>query len=219
MRTAMLLVLAALAARGEQGTGNREQGAMQDCRVDTAAVWYRRQRAWLSEAKHDWTNDSLRAVLLKATGVDASALELQIGVHVAGKDAPPALTPDLSAAIAQLKRAARGAPGPTRSAVGPAGARAFYMMALADSTFTNSAMHRMMEAGPEESFAPDVAALEDVTRLGAGRKQIYGTQFRVDDRGTVVLAPMEDSAHADLRRENAGFPPFAVSLCLARARR
>jgi hypothetical protein len=73
-----------------------------------------------------------------------------------------------------------------------------------------------MEAGPVESPAVDVATLEDRVRLQAGRKQLYGTQFRVDDRGTIVLAPMEDSAHADLRREDAGLPPFALGLCLAK---
>jgi len=50
--------------------------------------------------------------------------------------------------------------------------------------------------------------------LLAGRKQIYGTQFRRND-GKVELAPMEDSAHADLRREDASLPPFKLGLCMA----
>lgn len=203
----------------ERGTSNEELSAPQACRTDTTAVWYRKQREWLDETKHNWTNDSLRTALLRATGTDAGKIEPQFGVHVAGKDAPVTATPELKALIAQMRSAPRGSPGATRSVVGAAGTRAYYMMALADSTFTNSAMHRMMEAGPEESLAADVAALEDVSRLGAGRKQIYGTQFRVDERGNVVLAPMEDSAHADMRRENAGLPPFALGLCLAHARR
>jgi hypothetical protein len=74
----------------------------------------------------------------------------------------------------------------------------------------------MMEAGPEESNAADVATLEDRLRLQSGRKQIYGTQFRVGADGRLVLAPMEDSAHVDLRREDAGLPAFATSACLAR---
>lgn len=233
MKGNMVLVAAALGGLSLRGSINEEGGARvweggrrseeasapQACRTDTTAVWYRKQRAWLSETQHNWTNDSLRTALLRATGTDAGTLEPQFGVHIAGKDAPVASTPELTALVAQMRRAARGAPGPTKSVVGPAGVRAFYMMALADSTFTNSAMHRMMEAGPEESFAADIATLEDMTRLLAGRKQIYGTQFRVDERGNVVLAPMEDSAHADMRRENAGLPPFALALCLAHARR
>ena len=73
-----------------------------------------------------------------------------------------------------------------------------------------------MEAGPTESPAIDVAMWEDASRLRAGRKQIYGTQFLVDERGKVTLASMEDSAHADLRREGAGLPPFKLGVCFAR---
>ena len=75
----------------------------------------------------------------------------------------------------------------------------------------------MMEAGPDESLAADVATLEDQFRLAQqGRKQIDGTQFRVDASGGVVLSPMEDSAHADMRREDSGLPPFKLGLCLAK---
>jgi len=76
----------------------------------------------------------------------------------------------------------------------------------------------MMEAGPSESFGADVATLEDKVRLMSGRKQLFGTQFRVDETGKVVLAPMEDSAHADLRREEAMLPPLRLGLCLAKGR-
>jgi hypothetical protein len=76
------------------------------------------------------------------------------------------------------------------------------------------ALRRMMEAGPDESPAADVATLEDQLRLGWGRKQLYGTQFQVDANGKATLRPMEDSAHADLRREEAGLPPFKLGQCL-----
>ena len=119
--------------------------------------------------------------------------------------------------VAQLMPLAttRGATWPGKSVVGAAGAHAVYLLALRDTGFARAALHRMMEAGPAESPAPDVATLEDRLRLVWGRKQIYGTQFRIVS-GAAVLAPMEDSAHADLRREDAGLPPLAVGLCLAR---
>jgi hypothetical protein len=102
--------------------------------------------------------------------------------------------------------------------VGPAGTRAVWLLAQRDTGLARSTMRRMMEAGPAESFGPDVATLEDRVRLLSGRKQLFGTQFRVDDRGAVVLSPMEDSAHADLRREEAMLPPLRVGLCLAKER-
>ena len=68
-----------------------------------------------------------------------------------------------------------------------------------------------------ESPAADVATFEDHMRLVGGRKQIYGTQFRTGADGKIELSPMEDSAHADFRREDAGLPPFKVGICLAKS--
>ena len=120
--------------------------------------------------------------------------------------------------LAQLKALAstRGSAWPTKSVVGAAGVHAVYLIVERDSVLSRSALRRLMEAGPVESPAADVATLEDRVRIQTGRKQLYGTQFRVDDRGAIMLAPMEDSAHPDLRREDAGLPPFALGLCLAR---
>ena len=102
--------------------------------------------------------------------------------------------------------------------VGAAGVHAVFILAHRDTVLGRSALRRMMEAGPEESPAPDVAALEDRMRLVSGRKQLYGTQFTRDAKGNAVLRPMEDSAHADLRREGAALPPFTMGLCLATSR-
>ncbi len=208
-------VVATGALTGDPAAQARPQAS--SC-VDTTAAWYRKQREWLSESGRTWTNDSLRKELLRVTGVDPSRLEVQLGVVVAGRGASSA-TPEMTAAVAKLRSMPRGAPGPTRSGVGPAGVRSYYTLALADTSFTRGAMHRMMEAGPDESLAADVATMEDAVRLRSGRKQIYGTQFMADERGAVRLAPMEDSSHADLRREGAGLPPFPVSLCVAKASR
>jgi hypothetical protein len=186
------------------------------CRVDTTSAWFTKQRAYLDESKHDWTNDSLRAVLLQTAGVSATEpLPLQLGVQRLGRDSSPVAGQDPQALIAQLRATPRGGPWPLRSTVGAAGTRAMLALALRDSTFAPMVMHRMMEAGESESLGADVATLEDRVRLAAGRKQLFGTQFRVDEKGHVVLAPMEDSAHADMRREGAGLPPLRVSLCFA----
>jgi hypothetical protein len=129
----------------------------------------------------------------------------------------PFLMTGESAAVTQLRTlaSARGSEWPTKSVVGAKGVRAVWLLAHIDTALTRSALKRMMEAGPEESNAADVATLEDRLRLQSGRKQIYGTQFRVGADGKLMLAPMEDSTHVDLRREDAGLPAFTTSACLA----
>jgi hypothetical protein len=193
--------------------GQRKSAA---CKWTSADAWVRRQAEFFDESKRDWTNDSLRGALLGAAGVSAPlAVPVNNGVQLV--DSKPVLGSGATGVIQQLLKLAttRGSAWPTKSVVGAAGTHAVYLLAQSDTTFARAALHRLMEAGPLESPAVDVATLEDRLRVLSGRKQIYGTQFRVDDKGRVVLAPMEDSAHADLRREDAGLPPFKLGLCLS----
>lgn len=187
-----------------------------ECRVRPSDAWVKRQAEFFDETKHEWTNDSLRTALLAAAGISAP-LTMPVNTGVQLVDRAPALGATASTVTDQLKTlaATRGSEWPTKSVVGAAGTHAVYLLALGDTALGRVALHRMMEAGPAESPAVDVATFEDHMRVLSGRKQIYGTQFRVDDKGRVVLAPMEDSAHADLRREDAGLPPFKLGLCLS----
>ena len=192
-------------------------GAQKACKVDSAARWFVKQREWLNEAKPSWTNDTLRTSLIRAAHVESGkALGVQMGWQIQDTVAPMLMGGE-SAAIAQLRTLAstRGSVWPMKSVVGASGARAVWLLANVDTALARAALKRMMEAGPEESNAADVATLEDRLRLQSGRKQIYGTQFRVGTDGKLVLAPMEDSAHVDLRREDAGLPAFKTSACLA----
>jgi len=186
------------------------------CRVRPSDAWVKRQAEFFDETKHEWTNDSLRTVLLAAAGISAP-LTMPANTGVQLVDRAPALGATAPTVTDQLKKlaATRGSEWPTKSVVGAAGTHAVYLLALGDTALGRAALHRMMEAGPAESPAADVATFEDHMRVVSGRKQIYGTQFRVGDKGRVVLAPMEDSAHADLRREDAGLPPFKLGLCLS----
>ena len=220
---AVLVALPALA--GAQGkvqkttrTPTPRAKLASECTWKPADAWVKRQAEFFDESKHDWTNDSLRNALLDAAGLKAPLkIPVQFGVRVEGADStPPA---GAAAMVDALKKLAstRGSTWPTRSVVGAAGTHAVYLLVGLDTTLAKTALHRMMEAGPAESPAADVATLEDRLRLLAGRKQIYGTQFRRGGDGKVELAPMEDSAHADLRREGAALPPFKLGLCMAGA--
>lgn len=184
---------------------------------DTTAAWFQQQRQWLSDERHDWSDDELRNALLSAAGLMATPLAAQRGVQ--RPDEPPIGTSD-TAVLARLRTlaATRGSAWPTRSVVGASGVRAVWILAQQDTALQRIALHRMMESGPGEALPADVAVLEDRVRLQSGRKQLYGSQLRTVN-GMLAPAPIEDSAHVDMRRDAAGLPPLSQALCAARGRR
>jgi hypothetical protein len=198
-----------------------QQPASRCAALDTTAAWYRKQRTWADESRRDWTNDSLRTALLGAAGLDVRAttgVGALLGYEIIGGAEAVAPSGD-SAAIASLRALAqtRGSTWPTRSVVGASGVRAVWVLTGRDSTLARVALHRMMEAGPEESPPAAVAMLEDRLRVQAGRKQLYGTQLVRGADGSLEPAPLEDPKHVELRRDAAGLPPLQASLCAARA--
>lgn len=214
---------AAATAQAQRPTTTRTTAPNAGCTVDTTADWFRRQRAWSDESRHDWSDDALRTALLRATGIgtasDADALpgfEVvgESGIRSSGGD-PAAQAAMLDSLRALAKN--RQSPWPVRSVVGPAGVRAVWLLAAHDSVLARTVLHRMMEAGPDESPPAAVATLEDRLRRQQGRKQLYGTQLVRLPNGSLEPAPMEDPARVDLRRDAAGLPPLAQALCAARA--
>lgn len=213
-------ILAALAVTGLAGVPLRAQSSAGRCApLDTTAEWYVKQRQWADDSKHTWSNDSLRTALIKAAGLDtdpnagAGAL---LGYEIVGAT-PTAPPGDAAATIATLRGLAqtRGSAWPTKSVVGAQGVRAVWLLASGDSALAPVALHRMMEAGPEESPPAAVAVLEDRLRIANGRKQIYATQLVRSADGKLEPAPMEDPKHVDLRRDAAGLPPLAQAICVA----
>ena len=184
---------------------------------DTTAAWFQQQRQWLSDDKHDWSDDELRNALLGAAGLMATPLTTQLGVQ--RMDAPSMGTSDTTV-MSRLRAlaASRGSTWPTRSVVGASGVRAVWILAQRDTALQRIALHRMMESGPGEALPADVAVLEDRVRLQSGRKQLYGSQLRMVN-GALAPAPIEDSAHVDTRRDAAGLPPLRQALCAARSGR
>jgi hypothetical protein len=170
---------------------------------DTTAEWFTRQRAWLSDAKHDWSDAAFRGALIAAAGVDASR--------------PLVAVASDTVVLAKLRTlaATRGSTWPTHAVVGAAGVRSVWIIAQRDTALQRTVLHRMMESGPDEALAADVAVLEDRVRLQSGRKQLYGSQLRLVG-GKLVPAPIEDSAHVDMRRDAAGLPPLRNAMCVAR---
>ena len=217
MSTRLMAVVMTLAAAplGAQASKSRACPG-----IDTTAHWYVKQRAWADDSRHAWSNDSLRTVLVHAAGLDANpdaGAGALLGYEIVGVT-PNAPSRDAASAIAGLRTLAqtRGSTWPTKSVVGAAGVRAVWLLASQDTSLARAALHRMMEAGPEESPPAAVAILEDRLRITSGRKQIYGTQLVKAADGKLEPAPLEDAKHVDLRRDAAGLPPLAQSICAAR---
>ncbi|MEO7996563.1 MAG: hypothetical protein ABI852_03915 [Gemmatimonadaceae bacterium] len=189
------------------------------CAFKPTDAWVVRQKEFFDDAGIKWSDDTLRTALLQAAGI-ALPLRMPVNYGVQFEGATPQLGPTAGAMIEQLKKlaAVRGSAWPTRSVVGAAATHAVYLLVQQDTALARTALHRMMEAGPAESPAIDVAVFEDHMRLVWGRKQIYGTQF-TKSNGKIALAAMEDSAHADLRREGASLPPFRLGVCFAQQQR
>jgi hypothetical protein len=58
----------------------------------------------------------------------------------------------------------------------------------------------------------DLAVLEDSVRVGAGRRQIYGTRVHFAPDGEPLLYPLEDPQQVDARRAQVGLGPLAEYL-------
>ena len=187
--------------------------------IDTTASWSRRQREWLDERGAKWSDDALRATLLKVTGVEsADRSGAMLGYEIADAARTPLSASD-SSALDQLRKLAtsRGSTWPVKSVVGARGVLAVWVLVAHDTTLAKSALRRMMEAGPDESPPTAVAILDDRQRIRAGRKQLYGTQLHRGTNGQLEPLPIEDEAHLALRRDGAELPPLAQSLCAAQA--
>jgi hypothetical protein len=212
-----VLVAAAVAVAGitlARSAAAQRAGAKAGCGVDTTAAWYRSQKAFYTDAHETWSDDTLRAVLLRGAGYDPrSAFVPELGFRLDTRGEGSVRD---TAALATLRAMAARRQWPTRSVVGAAGVHAAWLIAQSDSALAVAAMHRMMEAGPGESSPAEVAVLEDMRRVQVGRGQIHGTQFRREGGGVTLAGRLEDSTHVDMRREGAWLPPLAVSACLAR---
>ena len=66
-----------------------------------------------------------------------------------------------------------------------------------------------------EVSAQHVAYLADRLELKDGRKQIYGTQLRID-KGELVIEPIDDPDNVDKRRAAIGLGPLAEYIALVR---
>jgi hypothetical protein len=103
---------------------------------------------------------------------------------------------------------------PTSTLVGRDGANAAWLLvqhADENRKFQRKCLDLMTQAPRDEVSQKDVAYLTDRVLLAEGKKQLYGTQFRMED-GKCKPKSLEDEANVDKRRAEVGLPPLAEYL-------
>jgi hypothetical protein len=115
--------------------------------------------------------------------------------------------------IAWMKKVLGKHGWPGKALVGPDGADAAWLLAQhadSDRAFQRRCLRLLARAVKKgHASPPHLAYLTDRVRVGAGRKQVYGTQFREVD-GKMEPYPIEDEASVDMRRKEAGLPSLAA---------
>jgi hypothetical protein len=104
---------------------------------------------------------------------------------------------------------------PKMSSFGPeASGVAFLIVQHADLEYQKKYFPLIKEAVTKNEALPsDLAMLQDRILKGEGKKQIYGTQVRVNQTTQVMeLYPIEDEENVDARRATVGLGPLAQYL-------
>ncbi len=103
---------------------------------------------------------------------------------------------------------------PTYTLVGKDGAQAAWLLvqhADLSPKFQRNCLDLMAKVPRNEVSQQEVAYLTDRVLLAEGKKQLYGTQFTLEN-GKVKPRPLEDEANVDQRRAMVGLPPLAEYL-------
>ena len=104
---------------------------------------------------------------------------------------------------------------PGRSLVGAdASLAAFLIIQHADYEYQKKYFPLINEAMKKGEFAPgNVALLEDRILMREGKKQIYGSQLKRNEKtGRYEMWPVEDEENLDKRRGAVGLEPIAEYL-------
>ena len=99
---------------------------------------------------------------------------------------------------------------PSKKLVGRASGVAWLIIQHADLATQKKYLPVLEEAAERGDIGKGGLAMTiDRIRIGEGKKQLYGTQYREDpETGRFVFSPLEDPEHVDERRESMGMGPL-----------
>ncbi len=183
---------------------------------DTTARWARVHRAWSTETSAQWTNDSLRHVLLRLAQED-QAIRADFGARI-GDSAYRRQLMRQDSSLATTMRIILDRFGvPTRDMVGPAGADAGMLIVQHNWPLQEQVL-ALARALPPGQISPErLGMLEDRVLVHRGHAQRLGTQFTAGPDGLFRLEPILDTVGLDARRAAAGMPPMRQYVCLLEA--
>jgi hypothetical protein len=181
--------------------------------LDSTADWARTSRAWSNEAGLNWTNDSLRGVLLAMRDRDQAA-RVEFGARVGDTlyvRQLMALDSTLGAGMAViLTRFGL----PTRSMVGAAGSDAAMLIVQHSWALQERVLALTKALEPGQISLEKLGMLEDRVLVHQGEPQRFGTQFTLGPDGVFRFAPVSDPGGLAARRAAAGMPPLGEYVCL-----
>ena len=177
--------------------------------LDTTQGWVQVLTRWSDESAHDWTNDSLRNVLVEMARADQAA---RAGL-TAARASDTAFMRNMarvdSVNAAHLREILARFGWPTRSMVGAKGASAAWLVVQHSAALQEEGERLMLAAPPGEVSPSDLALLIDRRLVSQQRPQRYGSQLTPFVNGTTSFYPVEDPAGLAERRAAAGLPPLA----------
>lgn len=77
-----------------------------------------------------------------------------------------------------------------------------------DPSLQKTVLEYLKTLKPDQFNPNEIAYLTDKILLQEGKKQIYGTQFTVDQEKNIVPEPISDYKELDQRRQSLGLEPF-----------
>ena len=187
---------------------------------DSTAAWRKMASRWTDDTAHPmWSNDSLRRVLLVMEDTD-QAVRFAAMAHEKDTTFNRAMATIDKANQRRFEAILARYGWPTRSLVGAKGSSAAWLIAQhsdADSSGLQRRALAMMSAAPPGEVNPsELAYLTDRVRTNAHQPQLYGTQFESLPDSGLALRPIEDEAHVEERRAQAGIEPLDDYICTMR---
>lgn len=180
---------------------------------DTATRWRHVQVAWTDTAGRPWGDDSLRLRLLALASADQSVRDVpNLADSMKDSGFVRRMRAQDAADSAALEAIIAKVGWPGRRLVGPDGASAAWLIVQHVTGMQHEGLRLMLAMPPAETSRTDVAMLQDRVLVSDGKSQRFATQLTPDNE----FLPIDDIAHLDWRRAEAGLPPIDTYLCMMR---